>query len=275
MIVQSSIIKEFVHITTTMYTLGWDERNGGNISLLLNEEDIEPYLNEIEVKQTLPLNFDASYLSNRYFLVTGTGKFFRNMERDPSRNLGMIKISEDGYNAHIVWGFEDNGRYTSELPSHLLSHIERIKVDSNHKVIMHCHPTNLVAMSFVHELNSDKMTHTLWKMCTECIVVFPEGIEVLPWMLCGTIDIGLATANKMQSSRLVLWAHHGIYAAGSNLDETFGLIETAEKAADIYMKIHQTPWLSTISDRQLIELAKYFNVEPRKGLLQKEVHHEQ
>ena len=31
----------------------------------------------------------------------------------------------------------------------------------------------------------------------------------------------------------IVWAQHGIYGANKDLDETFGLIETAEKAADI------------------------------------------
>ena len=37
----------------------------------------------------------------------------------------------------------------------------------------------------------------------------------------------------MKTARLVVWAQHGIYGAGKDLDETFGLIETAEKAAEI------------------------------------------
>ena len=35
-------------------------------------------------------------------------------------------------------------------------------------------------MNYVHELDEKKFTHTLWEMCTECIVVFPDGIGVLP-----------------------------------------------------------------------------------------------
>ena len=33
----------------------------------------------------------------------------------------------------------------------------------------------------------------------------------------------------MKESRLVLWPQHGIYGAGRDMDEVFGLIETAEK----------------------------------------------
>ena len=47
-------------------------------------------------------------------------------------------------------------------------------------------------------------------MCTECIVVFPDGVSVLPWMLCGTNEIGEATRDKMASARLVVWAQHGL-----------------------------------------------------------------
>ena len=32
---------------------------------------------------------------------------------------------------------------------------------------------------------------------------------------------------------LVVWGLHGIYGAGKDMDETFGLIETVEKAAQL------------------------------------------
>ena len=69
-------------------------------------------------------------------------------------------------------------------------------------------------------------------MSTECIVVFPEGISVLPWMVCGTNEIGEATAEKIGDTRIVLWAAHGIFGTGRDMDEVFGLIETVEKAAE-------------------------------------------
>ena len=44
-------------------------------------------------------------------------------------------------------------------------------------------------------------------------------------------------------------------------------IETAEKAAEIYLKIAHLPRLNTIKDSELRQLAEHFNVEPRKGYL--------
>jgi rhamnulose-1-phosphate aldolase len=86
-------------------------------------------------------------------------------------------------------------------------------------------------------------------------------------MPCGTNEIGAATAEKMQTARLVVWAQHGIYGAGKNLDETFGLIETAEKAADIYLKIAHLPIKNTITDGQLRQLEVSFGVKARQGYL--------
>ena len=98
-------------------------------------------------------------------------------------------------------------------------------------------------------------------MCTECIVVFPDGVGVLPWMLCGTTEIGVATANKMKEFRLVVWAMHGIYGAGKTMDETFGLIETVEKAAQIYMLTAQLPRVNTIKADDMLKLLELFKLE--------------
>ena len=71
----------------------------------------------------------------------------------------------------------------------------------------------------------------------------------------------------MEEFRLVVWAMHGIYGAGKSLDETFGLIETVEKAAQIYMLTCNRPRINTIKDEQLKELAEYFGVDYRKDFL--------
>lgn len=113
-------------------------------------------------------------------------------------------------------------------------------------------------MTHVHELDDKKFTHTIWEMCTECIVVFPDGIGVLPWMVCGNNEIGIATAEKMKDYRLVVWGLHGIYGAGKDMDETFGLIETVEKAAQLYMLTAHLPHINTIHDDELKAVADAF-----------------
>lgn len=260
-------VQEMCKTTANMYRLGWDERNGGNISYLLKEEEVAEYLDLSNVIRTIPLmgvneeDFDASPLEGKIFIVTGTGKYFKNVESDPETNLGIVRIGKGGKNVELLWGYKDGGRPTSEFPAHMMSHIARLSVDTENRVVMHSHPTNTLAMNFVHELDEKKFTHTLWEMCTECIVVFPDGVGVLPWMLCGTSEIGKTTAEKMKEFRLVVWAMHGIYGAGKTMDETFGLIETVEKAAQIYMLTAHLPRINTIKDEDMLKLLELFKVE--------------
>ena len=272
-IMTAPFVREMCETTANMYRLGWDERNGGNISYLLKEEEVAEYLDLNNVLRVIPLmgvnevDFDASPIEGKIFIVTGTGKYFKNVEKDPETNLGIVRIGKGGKNVELLWGFKDGGRPTSEFPAHMMSHMARLSVDPENRVVMHSHPTNTLAMNYVHELDEKKFTHTLWEMCTECIVVFPEGVGVLPWMLCGTTEIGKATAEKMKEFRLVVWAMHGIYGAGKTLDETFGLIETVEKAAQIYMLTAHLPRLNTIKDEDMVKLVELFGVDYRKDFL--------
>lgn len=266
-ILTAPFIREFAKTASNMYRLGWDERNGGNISYLLKEEEVKEYLDLNHVIREIPLaginksSLDASSLSGKYFLVTGTGKYFKNVEDDVETNAGIFRISKDGNTLELLWGYKDGGRPTSELPAHLMSHIERLKVDKDNRVVMHTHPTNILAMTYIHPLDEKSFSHTLWTMSTECIVVFPEGVGVLPWMLCGTDEIGVATSKKMRDFRIVLWTNHGIYGAGKTLDEAFGLIETVEKAATIYNIIGNRPIINNISDGDMAKLIHIFKLE--------------
>lgn len=270
-VLSAPFVKEMCDTTANMYRLGWDERNGGNISYMLDEAEVGEYLDINNVIRKIPLagvneaNFDVAPLIGKIFIVTGTGKYFKNVKDDPETNLGIIRVAKDG--VELLWGYKDGGRPTSELPSHLMCHIARLKIEPQNRVVMHCHPTNTLAMNYVHELDEKKFTHTLWEMCTECIVVFPDGVGILPWMLCGTNDIGVATSEKMSEFRLVIWAMHGIYGAGKTMDETFGLIETVEKAAQIYMLTCNRPRINTIKDADMVKLAELFGVEYRKDFL--------
>ena len=266
-ILTAPFLTEMRKTAANMYRLGWDERNGGNISYLLEESEGAQYLDLARVIRTIPLGFDASPLAGRMLIVTGTGKYFKNVEADPEQNLGILRISPDGMAAELLWGYRGGGSFTSELPAHLMSHMARLRVEPQNRVVMHSHPTHTLAMNYVHELDERKLTHTLWEMCTECIVVFPDGVGVLPWMLCGTNEIGRATAEKMQKFRLVIWGMHGIYAAGNTMDETFGLIETVEKAAQIYMLTAHLPRINTIQDAELTRLAEAFGVDYRRDFL--------
>jgi len=266
-ITNAPYIVEIMRLTANMYRMGWDERNAGNISLLLDKEDVKKRLGNGKVLRTFPVKFNAKALAGKIFLVTGTGKYFKNVKYAPEENLGIVRISEDGGSAELLWGLSGGGSPTSEFSVHLMCHIARLKANPANRIIMHAHPVNLTAMTYVHSIDEREFTRTLWQFCIEGILVFCEGIAVLPWMLCGTEEIAEATAKKMEEFRLVVWSQHGVFGAGSSIDEAFGMIETAEKAAEIYIKTMNMPNRSVPSDAQIAALADKWNVAYRKDWL--------
>jgi rhamnulose-1-phosphate aldolase len=260
----SWFMRAMVKATSDMWLKGWDERNGGNVSLCLTAEDIAPFRHLLKESRVVRIGEQVSELAGQFFLVTGSGKYFRNVQLDPEETLGLIEIGVDGESASILWGLRGNGVPTSELSAHLKSHRSRQQVTQGaSRVIMHCHATNLIALSYVLDLSAAALTRALWEMSTECLVVFPDGIGVLPWMVPGTVTIGEATAEAMLKHPLVLWPFHGIFGSGATLDEAFGLIDTAEKAAEVLVKVLSMGGKKqSITTQQLKDLAARFQVEP-------------
>lgn len=262
----NNFINELGEIASNMYGKGWDERNGGNISCLIPDDQINDYFPYNNYIRTFPLGFVADpIVRGKSFLVTGTGKYFKNVQKDPETNLGIVKIDEDGKSAHLLWGFRDGNKFTSEFPAHLMSHAARLKVNPKNRIIMHTHPTYTICMGACTPVDEVEFTRRLWTSNTEAVVVFPEGIGVLPCMLCGTNEIGEATAEKMKDYRVVSWTNHGIYGAGETIDEAFGLIETVEKTAEIYM-LSLGHVQNVIPVEVIVGLKKLWNLKTKKGV---------
>lgn len=265
--INSIFVNEVAEITNNMYHQGWDERNGGNVSYLLLEDEVRKYFKKDNFIRDIPLSFDVpENVDGKYFLVTGTGKYFKNIIKDPETNLGLVKICARCKKARLLWGYKDGGKFTSEFPAHLLTHSSRLSVDSNNRIVMHTHPTYTMAMTACVKTDTIEFTRKLWKTNTEAVVVFPEGVGVLPCMVCGTNEIGEATANLMQKHRIVTWTNHGIYGVGKDIDEAFGLIETVEKTAQVYM-LTLGHVINEIPDEVILGLAKLWNLKILPGVI--------
>ena len=255
--------RDFIKICSDGFRQGWHERNGGNLSYRMSEKDIEealPFLNEST--DWRDIGAEVPLLANEYFMVTGSGKYMRNVELDFEDNVAIIKLNDDGSKYRIVYGLVNGGKPTSELPSHLMN-LEVLKQrDEGLRVVYHCHPANIVALTFVLPLNDEVFTREIWEMETECPVVFPEGIGVVPWMVPGGKEIGIKTSEIMKTKNVAIWSHHGVFAAGHDFDETFGLMHTVEKAAEILVKVKSMSNVkrNTIRPQDFRDLAKEFGV---------------
>ena len=252
-------VEELLDACEYFWSAGWGEFHAGNISYLLSDEEIAKIQPFLEVKATVPFDYDVEELAGRTFFVTRSGGAFRTIKKRYDKDLGIIRFNGDR-SYDILWGFDNGtGRPTSELPAHVLCHNARLKDDPNNKIVMHCHPTNLNAMTMIHPLDEELFTKTLWRMNSECVLAFPEGIALLPWMKCGEGEIGDATAEKMKNKRVVVWPFHGIFSSGNSLLDAIGLIETIDKNAGVYVAVTGR-MNQSMTDENVEELREHFHL---------------
>jgi rhamnulose-1-phosphate aldolase len=266
---KSDFVKEVVEAGQLASVRGWAERNAGNLSCIIPYAEAEKYFDLNNPGKYIDLDLNIRDLADKIFLITATGTYFRKLHENPARGLGVVRVAKGGHRLELLWGFEEGNSPTSEIRIHFMGHIERLKADPDHRVIMHTHATNTIVMSAMGELDEKALTLALWRMHSECLVIFPDGIGLLSWMVPGTQEISRATAEKFKNFRLVIWPFHGVIAAGNSIDEAMGLIETVEKTAEIYVKsmeLSRSP--RVVTDKQLMEIAQQFKVVPRKGMLE-------
>ncbi len=274
-VLETKFVKGFIKMADDGFQQGWHERNGGNLSYRIKTEEIDSIRNRLIFDRAWqPIGTKVSGLAGEFFLVTGSGKYFRNIIVDPEETIAIIEVDHTGEYYRICWGLVEGGRPTSELPTHLMNHEVKKRVSGGrHRVIYHAHTTNVIALTFVLPLTDEVFTRELWESATECPVVFPDGVGVVPWKVPGGREIAIETSRLMEKYDVAIWAHHGMFCSGEDFDLTFGLLHTVEKSAEILIKIlsispHK---LQTISTQNFRDLADGFKVTlPEQFLYEKE-----
>ena len=271
-ILDMACVKGFMRLAQDSVDKGWHEMNGGNLSYRMTEAEAanvkkvckKPTTGWIEIGGTVPK------LGGQFFVVTGTTRFMRNVMRDPENAFGIAEIDATGTKYRIWWGLANGGRPTSEFAPHLRCHEIRMALtDGANRVIYHCHPPAVIALTFVLPLTDKAFTRVLWSAMTECPVIFPEGVGVVKWMVPGKDDIARATQKLMAKYRVVIWAHHGLFCAGATFDQAFGMMETVVKSADIALKVMSTgrKVRQTITSADIRKIAKDFKLTVNEAFL--------
>ena len=270
-VTEAEFVQGFIRMCDDGYALGFHERNGGNASYRMKPEEVEQVKDQFSYdKEFTDIGTEVPDLAGEYYLVTGSGKYFRNVALAPEKNIAIVEIDSEGKQYRIVWGLVDGGVPTSELPSHLMNHeVKKKATNGLHRVIYHSHVPNVIALTFVLPLDDKVFTRELWEMMTECPVIFPDGIGVIPWMVPGGRDIAVESSKLMKKYDVIIWAHHGIFCSGEDFDNTFGLMHTIEKAAAILLKVLavRPDKLQTITPDNFRHLAKDFNVDLKEEFL--------
>lgn len=273
-VTDAKFVQGFMKMCSDGWELGWHERNGGNLTYRMKEEEVQEVLPLLDrTGEWKSIGASVPGLAEEYFLVTGSGKYFRNVSLDPEDSTAIIEIDGKGENYRICWGLVNGGRPTSELPSHLMNHEVKKEVSGGrHRVIYHAHTPNVIALTFVLPLRDEVFTREIWEMMTECPIVFPDGIGVVGWMVPGGRDIAVETSRLMRTYNVAVWAHHGMFCSGEDFDLTFGLMHTVEKSAEILVKVlsMRPDKRQTIQPQDFQDLAEEFQVElPERFLYEK------
>jgi rhamnulose-1-phosphate aldolase len=253
-----------------MWLNGWAEGGAGNLSVLVDPGRPGGAHGKREKAPWVEAGFELPELAGAAFLVSARGSLFRCIRESPLEGCGVIELDSQGGRYRTVRGFEPAGAPSSEIPSHLAGHAARIRAGAWGAgcALAHAHAPNLVALTSALSPDTISLTRLLWSMHSECIALFPEGIEVADWCLPGSQDLSGATARGLERRRLVVWPFHGVVAAGRSLDEAIGLIETVEKACEIYLKAAAAGGAAArLGEKELRAIAAQFGVTPDPEVL--------
>lgn len=270
---QRAFVKAFVRMCADGWDAGWHERNGGNASYRMTPDEVSAcrpcfYAEE---HPWVPIGVRAECLGGECFLVTGTGSFMRNIPLDPAANIGIVEIDPAGESYRVVWGLGATGRPTSELAAHFMIHAVKKGAGSECRVLYHCHPAPVVALTKSVAPTSREVTRALWKAMTECVMVFPEGVGAVACATPGGAKLAEATAREMQGHDAVVWAHHGLMVAGATFDSAFGLAHVIVKAAEIRRDAcamcDGASFSHDVTDDDLREMARELGVAPNPDYL--------
>lgn len=259
-----SQIDKVAEVAGYLWEKGWAERNGGNISLNITEFFDVSELTTDALTHTIMLEEPVEALAGELFYVTGTSKRMRYVAKSPFDNGSVIRVNQDGTGYDIV--AEKPIMPTSELPSHLAMHNFLKAIGVNNKVVLHTHPTDVIALSHcIPFLDSQYITRVLWSMIPECRVIVPRGLGIVPYNLPGSMKLAKATIELLDRYDVVLWEKHGILAVGDDIIECFDAIDTLSKSAQIYLYACQAGFAPQgMSNGQLDELVPAFNL-PNQG----------
>ena len=133
-ILTAPFMAEMIRTAANMYAHGWDERNGGNISLILEESEVKEYLDTNSMLRTIPTGSRQNHHNDKI----RHGFRSRPANRLQQRKLIILKDLEkalpdvynnfnEGYNCHCkvswrkkIWeAVIGRMRYTSVIHMHI------------------------------------------------------------------------------------------------------------------------------------------------------------
>lgn len=228
-------IEDSAEVAGYLWTKGWAERNGGNITVNITGSLDEKTKVLPAIAGPYPIGFTLPVLKGCFFYCKGTQKRMRDLARDPMGNGSIIRICDDCSSYEII--AEQPVKPTSELASHLAVHAYLLEKGSPYRASLHTHPIELVALTHCREwLEKDAATKMLWSMIPETKAFCPRGLGIVPYLLPGGTELAKATIRTIDEDYdVVMWEKHGVFAIDTDIMSAFDQVDVLNKAAQIYL----------------------------------------
>jgi len=261
----TTILRDAQEVSAFLWDRGWAECNAGNLSIDVTTAVARAGSMFSRVRSER-LASECPSLAGRFFLVTGSGRRFRDFARDAEHNSMLLQLDPGGAGYTVLWGGL-NGldfRPTSELPTHLRLHEYLVAVDSDQTVVLHTHPTDLIALTHMPDCRHEgNLNRILWSVLPEVKVFLPRGVGLVPYRVPGSEALAVATERVVREGhKVAVWQFHGCLALGSSASDAFDRIDTANKAARVALLCRAAGHrVGGLGPAQLAELEREFDLD--------------
>ena len=103
MVTDAKFVQGFIRMCSDGFEQGWHERNGGNLSYRIKDEEIKEVASELKTDRPWQsIGTSVPKLAKEYFLVSGSGKYMRNVPLCPEENICIVELDDKGEN-YIVF----------------------------------------------------------------------------------------------------------------------------------------------------------------------------
>lgn len=213
---------------------GWADSHSGNISVILNKEQIVHLPGQYFLSEMINLPVPVPVIDGRFIAITGSGTRMRDVAGFPESNVVWLQIAERGQSARIYNYNRIPLSPTSEIYAHLLVFNSLF---SDKKIsVVHTHiPEVNVLTQHPKFCSEEALTGILWKMQPEGILMFPEGIGFIPYLRTGSVELAWETANYSKKKKAVIWEKHGILAVAENAENALDLLETVSGSFKLFL----------------------------------------
>ena len=102
------VMQSFARVCDDGWQQGWHERNGGNLTYRMTAEEVDqlrPFFRAVPGKW-VQMDVQADNLRGEYFIATGSGKYFRHVQRAMQDTCCIVEINAAGDAWRIVWGLK-------------------------------------------------------------------------------------------------------------------------------------------------------------------------